>query len=214
MILTTLNHPIFVILYPLSKLIKFINSSFVIIAYVMNVVFCCLTQHHSAYIEVAEMLVDKDPLGAVDVYCRFPTAAVPTFDDAYIFGEIVRILFKLEAYDDPRMLSNMIAMGKVMGFGMTTFILQYRSFIRYCREGRGPCSLLSTLCRSNALYSPGEEGNWSQVSYRSSVGQGKFDDQRPTFYHGAMSPCYKLNVYPFCYMERSIPVALTRQAVF
>jgi len=79
-------------------------------------------QHHSAYIEVAELLVDKDPLGAVDVYSKFPTAAVPTFDDAYIFGEIVRILFKLEAYDDPRLLSNMIAMGKVMGLGMIAVI--------------------------------------------------------------------------------------------
>jgi len=79
---------------------------------------CVVMQHHSAYIEVAELLVNKDPLGAVDVYSKFPTAAVPTFDDAYIFGEIVRILFKLEAYDDPRMLSNMIAMGKVMGLGM------------------------------------------------------------------------------------------------
>lgn len=83
---------------------------------------CCVTQHHSAYIEVAELLVDKDPLGAVDVYSRFPTATVPTFDDAYIFGEIVRILFKLEAYDDTRLLSNMIAMGKVMGLGVITFL--------------------------------------------------------------------------------------------
>ena len=89
---------------------------------IVNSVNGALMQHHSAYIEVAELLVDKDPLGAVDVYSKFPTAAVPTFDDAYIFGEIVRILFKLEAYDDPRFLSNMIAMGKVMGLGMLTLI--------------------------------------------------------------------------------------------
>ena len=89
----------------------------------LQVVFCCLIQNHSAYIEIAELLSDKDPLGAVDVYSRFPTAAVPTFDDAYIFGEIVRILFKLQACDDPRMLSNMIAMGKVMGLGMITVSL-------------------------------------------------------------------------------------------
>jgi len=89
----------------------------------LQFVLYCLTQLHSAYIEIAELLVDKDPLGAVDIYSRFPTTAVPTFDDAYIFGEIVRILFKLEAYDDPRMLSNLIAMGKVMGFGMITLSL-------------------------------------------------------------------------------------------
>jgi len=84
-------------------------------------------QQHSAYIEVAELLVNKDPLGAVDIYSKFPTAAVPTFDDAYIFGEIVRILFRLESYDDPRLLSNMIAMGKVVGFGMMMFILHRES---------------------------------------------------------------------------------------
>jgi len=92
-------------------------------------VFCCLIQYHSAYIEVAELLVNKDPLGAVDVYSRLPTAPVPTFDDAYIFGEIVRILYKLEAYDDPRMLKNMIAMGKVMGLGIITLFLQYHSIL-------------------------------------------------------------------------------------
>jgi len=81
-----------------------------------------MLQHHSAYIEVAELLADKDPSGAVDVYARFPTATEPTFDDAYIFGEIVRLLFKLEAYDDPRLLSNMVAMGKVMGLGTIAFI--------------------------------------------------------------------------------------------
>ena len=99
-----------------------------------------VVQNHSAYIEIAELLVHEDPLGAVDVYSKFPTAAVPTFDDAYIFGEIVRLLFKQEAYDDPRMLSSMITMGKVMGLGETLAslavnledsvwnLLTYRSF--------------------------------------------------------------------------------------
>jgi len=97
-----------------------------------------LIQLHSAYIEVAELLVDKDPLGAVDVYSRLPTASVPTFDDAYIFGEIVRILFKLEAYDDPRLLSNMIAMGTVMGFGMSTCILCYLSICNVYKNSAFP----------------------------------------------------------------------------
>jgi len=96
----------------------------------------CLLQQHSAYIEVAELLVNKDPLGAVEVYSKLPIAAVPTFDDAYIFGEIVRILFKLESYDDPRFLSNMIAMGKVMGLGMTMLILSVSVCVVYEKDMR------------------------------------------------------------------------------
>lgn len=76
-----------------------------------------LFQEHSAYIEVAELLTETDPLGAVDVYCMFPIPPNPTFNDAYIFGEIVRLLFKAEKYDDPRLLPNMIALGKIMGLG-------------------------------------------------------------------------------------------------
>lgn len=75
-------------------------------------------QEHSAYIEVAELLTETDPLGAVDIYCKFPIPPNPTFNDAYIFGEIVRLLFKAEKYDDSRLLSNMIALGKIMGLGM------------------------------------------------------------------------------------------------
>lgn len=82
--------------------------------------FLCVYVHfqvHDAYIESADMLLKSNPLAAVDVYCRFPVAETPTFDDAYIFGEIVRILMKNEKYDDPRLAQNMISLGKVYGLG-------------------------------------------------------------------------------------------------
>ncbi|CAG5114699.1 unnamed protein product, partial [Candidula unifasciata] len=70
---------------------------------------------HDAYIESAEMLSKTDPLEAVNVYCRFPISDNPTYDDAYIFGEVVRILIKNEKFDDERLVKNMIAYGKVLG---------------------------------------------------------------------------------------------------
>jgi len=79
-----------------------------------------LLQVHDAYIELAEMLVKTDPLGAVDVYCKFPVPEKPSFDDAYIFGDIVRLLIKAEKYDDPRLCPNMITYGRILGLGMNT----------------------------------------------------------------------------------------------
>jgi hypothetical protein len=50
-----------------------------------------------------------DQLGAVDVYTKFKTDyANPTFDDAYIFGEIVSVLMKNEKFDDQRLPKYMI----------------------------------------------------------------------------------------------------------
>ena len=66
------------------------------------------------------MMTGKDPMAAVDIYCKFPVSDNPTFDDAYIFGEIVRMLMKAEKFDDPRLAPNMIALGKVMGIGQLT----------------------------------------------------------------------------------------------
>ena len=88
-------------------------SELSVVCYVMNYYF----QLHDAYIESAEMLIKSDPLGAVDIYSRFPVAAEPTFNDAYIFGEIVRLLIKNQKYDDPRLETNMIGLGRVMGLG-------------------------------------------------------------------------------------------------
>ncbi|XP_052768743.1 uncharacterized protein LOC128208997 [Mya arenaria] len=73
---------------------------------------------HDSYIEMADMLLKTDPLGAVDVYCKFPVPENPSFDDAYIFGDIVRLLIKAEKYDDPRLTPNMITYGKILGLGV------------------------------------------------------------------------------------------------
>ena len=70
---------------------------------------------HDAYIELGEMLAKHDLMAAVDVYCKFPFSAELTFDDAYLYGEIVQLLMKAESYDDSRLLKYMVAMGKVLG---------------------------------------------------------------------------------------------------
>jgi hypothetical protein len=59
----------------------------------------------------------SDPLAAVEIYGKFPIPETLTFDDAYIFGEIVRLLIKCEKYDDPRLGPSMISMGRVLGIG-------------------------------------------------------------------------------------------------
>ena len=56
-------------------------------------------------------------MAAVDIYARFPVSENASFDDAYIFGEIIRLLMKLEKYEDSRFEPNMIKMGQVMGIG-------------------------------------------------------------------------------------------------
>ncbi|XP_053553151.1 uncharacterized protein LOC128658157 [Bombina bombina] len=74
---------------------------------------------HDAYIELADLLLNTDPLAAVDIYCQYPqnSAKEQSFEDAFIPGEIVRLLIKCEKYDDPRLPINMISYGKVMGIG-------------------------------------------------------------------------------------------------
>ena len=73
---------------------------------------------HDAYIELADLLVENSPLEAVDIYVRYPFPDTPTFDDAYLYGEIVRILLKEGQYDDVRLVPNMIHLGKIMGIGI------------------------------------------------------------------------------------------------
>ncbi|KAI8486858.1 hypothetical protein Bbelb_353660 [Branchiostoma belcheri] len=80
-----------------------------------NEVMTMAPEIHDAYIELADMLIKAEPLAAVDVYCKFPFPEELTFDDAYIHGEIVRILMKHEKFDDPRLADSMIAFGRVMG---------------------------------------------------------------------------------------------------
>ncbi|XP_060079354.1 uncharacterized protein LOC132558767 [Ylistrum balloti] len=73
---------------------------------------------HDAYIELAEMLTKTDPAGAVDVYSKFPMPEEPSFDDAFILGELVRLLMKTESFDDPRLLTYMVSYGRVLGLGV------------------------------------------------------------------------------------------------
>ena len=73
---------------------------------------------HDAYIELADMLIENCPLEAVDVYLKYPFPDTPTFDDAYLYGEIVRILLKEGQYDDVRLVPNMVHLGQIMGIGM------------------------------------------------------------------------------------------------
>lgn len=74
-------------------------------------------QVHDAYIEAADMLLLSNPLAAVDIYSQFPMSDNPSFDDAYISGDIVRILIKHEKFDDPRLERHMILYGRVLGIG-------------------------------------------------------------------------------------------------
>ncbi len=75
-------------------------------------------EFHDAYIELGGVLAKSDPMGAVDVYSRFPFSNPPTFDDAFLHGEIVQILLTGEKYDDPRLCTSMVAMGKALGIGI------------------------------------------------------------------------------------------------
>jgi hypothetical protein len=56
---------------------------------------------------------------AVELYSTFKyNAQSPSFDDAYVFGEIVNILMKNELYDDHRLAKYMVLWGRVLGIGM------------------------------------------------------------------------------------------------
>ena len=75
-------------------------------------------EFHDAYIELADSLVKCDPLKAVDIYSKYPFKEPLTFDDAYIYGEIVRLLMKQEKYDDTRLGPSLISLGKVLGLSV------------------------------------------------------------------------------------------------
>lgn len=75
-------------------------------------------QIHDAYIELGEMLAKSNPVAAVEVYARFPFSDPPTFDDAFLHGEIVRLLMKSENYDAPHLCTSLTAMGKALGIGV------------------------------------------------------------------------------------------------
>lgn len=51
------------------------------------------------------------------MYARYPFQETSSFDDAYLHGEIVRLLMKHEQFNDPRLQKHMIGWGRVMGIG-------------------------------------------------------------------------------------------------
>ena len=71
---------------------------------------------HDPYIELGEMYARSKPLKAVDIYAKYPFSKDLSYDDAFLYGEIVRILMKEEKFDDERLLPNMVALGKIYGF--------------------------------------------------------------------------------------------------
>ena len=75
-------------------------------------------QVHDAYIELGEMLAKSNPVAAVEVYAQYPFSDPPSFDDAFLHGEIVNLLMKSESYDAPQLCTSLIAMGKALGIGV------------------------------------------------------------------------------------------------
>ncbi|XP_015252382.1 PREDICTED: uncharacterized protein LOC107098982, partial [Cyprinodon variegatus] len=72
---------------------------------------------HDAYIELVELLEPSDAQAAVDVYRRFPLKPVAeqSLDDAFISGEIVRLLMSQQQYDHPQLNPSLVSYGRVMG---------------------------------------------------------------------------------------------------
>lgn len=71
---------------------------------------------HDAYIELGELLARRgDTLAAVEVYSKFPFAEEPSFDDGYLYGEIVHHLMAAECYNDPLLEKSLVALGRVLG---------------------------------------------------------------------------------------------------
>lgn len=73
---------------------------------------------HDACIELGELLAKHDPVAAVSIYSKFPFSNPPTFDDAYLHGEIVRLLMASKSYDDPLLISSMVSLGQALGIAV------------------------------------------------------------------------------------------------
>ena len=70
---------------------------------------------HDSYIELGELLSQKEPTKAIEVYSKYPFKNDGNFDDAYLYEEIIRLLVKTEDFDNPCLQSSMIGYGKIMG---------------------------------------------------------------------------------------------------
>ena len=71
---------------------------------------------HDAYIELSEMVAQTEPKQAIEIYSKYPFKKEGTFDDAYLYGEIIRLIMKTEDYDNLNLRSSMEGYGKIMGF--------------------------------------------------------------------------------------------------
>ena len=54
-------------------------------------------------------------MAAVDLYSKYPFPETLSFDDAYLHGEIVRLLMKQHAFDNPQLRTSLIAYVKGRG---------------------------------------------------------------------------------------------------
>ncbi|CAB1427424.1 unnamed protein product [Pleuronectes platessa] len=72
---------------------------------------------HEAYMELVQLLEPSDPRAAAELYCRFPLRPVAqqSLHDAFITGEIVRLLLALDQYQHPQLGPSLVAHAKVMG---------------------------------------------------------------------------------------------------
>lgn len=92
---------------------------------------------HDAYIELGEMVANTEPRQAVEIYSRYPFSKEGNFNDAYLYGEIIRLVMKMEDYDNPNLKKGMIGYGKVMGFSSlekTVAVLEEKSKIKILKD--------------------------------------------------------------------------------
>ncbi len=66
-------------------------------------------------------------MGSVDCYASYPIveskSESQTFDDAFIFGELVTLLINAQKYDDPRLPKYLILWAKAMGIGENIYLV-------------------------------------------------------------------------------------------
>ena len=62
-----------------------------------------------------------DIAGAIDVYSKYPTTAPvspeSSFDNAFIYGELVTLLMQSKSYDDERLVKYLTLWASAMGLG-------------------------------------------------------------------------------------------------
>ena len=67
-------------------------------------------------------------VAALDTFASFPINHIPetnNYDDAFVCGEIVSIIMKLQLYDDKRLEKYLILWAKLMGIGETYLIFPF-----------------------------------------------------------------------------------------